>query len=326
MMSERRFEFTDAKAHKFWSISLAGSSHTVQFGRIGTAGQTQTKEFSIAAEAQRSYEKLIDEKLRKGYVEVTEGNGSTSAPASSPATGTAGSTTSIHSATATQKSEQETTAGDPDGPAGHASCEADAPDRVPDLSDAAVDIQSVAEPLSETLEITRIIRLDPSDWFRATWRGLTPLPRPEPAPFHRQEALGRLLAIPTPVYGARKDWSKAQISPSLSREEAHFWFAAMTVFPGSTREIATRIGQEPLMGEVSLEDARQAIGLAHPAITAEIMLPLANLFSLAELVELMLNPDRFPPSKSLHHIRTGSPVADLILCFRNHLLPYLTDA
>ncbi len=85
-MSERRFEFTDAKSHKFWSIRLVGNTHTVQFGRIGTGDQSQTKEFSTEAEAQRSYEKLIDEKLRKGYVEVMGEKGPSSAPPSpSPA-------------------------------------------------------------------------------------------------------------------------------------------------------------------------------------------------------------------------------------------------
>jgi predicted DNA-binding WGR domain protein len=42
----------------------------VQFGRIGTAGQTQTKTFSSADAAQKAADKLIAEKTGKGYVEV----------------------------------------------------------------------------------------------------------------------------------------------------------------------------------------------------------------------------------------------------------------
>ncbi len=36
--------------------------------------------------------------------------------------------------------------------------------------------------LSENVE-KRSIDLNPEDWFWATWRNLTPLPRPEPQPF-----------------------------------------------------------------------------------------------------------------------------------------------
>lgn len=49
---------------------MEGASHTVRFGRIGTGGQAQTKEFSSEAEAKKSYDKLIAEKVRMGYVEV----------------------------------------------------------------------------------------------------------------------------------------------------------------------------------------------------------------------------------------------------------------
>lgn len=43
---------------------------TVRYGRIGTAGQTQTKTFSDEARATREVQKLIAEKVKKGYFEV----------------------------------------------------------------------------------------------------------------------------------------------------------------------------------------------------------------------------------------------------------------
>ncbi len=42
-MSTREFRYVDGSSTKFWRITLDGNSHTVQFGRIGTTGQTQTK-------------------------------------------------------------------------------------------------------------------------------------------------------------------------------------------------------------------------------------------------------------------------------------------
>ncbi len=44
----------------------------MHFGRIGTAGQTQTKDFASPEAAQVEHNKLIAEKLRKGYVTVAE--------------------------------------------------------------------------------------------------------------------------------------------------------------------------------------------------------------------------------------------------------------
>ena len=67
----RTFTYSDAKSHKFWNIDLQGEKLTVTYGRIGTAGQTQTKEFADAAKAQKEHDKLVKEKLAKGYVETT---------------------------------------------------------------------------------------------------------------------------------------------------------------------------------------------------------------------------------------------------------------
>src|SRR5262245_21659509 len=69
----RTFEFKDGKSNKFWNIELKGKSFTVTYGRIGTDGQTQTKEFADAAKAKAAHDKLVAEKLGKGYVETTSG-------------------------------------------------------------------------------------------------------------------------------------------------------------------------------------------------------------------------------------------------------------
>ena len=67
--SVRHFEFIGGSSRKFWDISTSGNSFTVRFGRIGTAGQSQTKTFADEVKAKHEAEKLIAEKLRKGYVE-----------------------------------------------------------------------------------------------------------------------------------------------------------------------------------------------------------------------------------------------------------------
>src|SRR5688572_33419399 len=79
-MTTRRFEFSEGTSNKFWTITLDGSSHSVNYGRIGTAGQTQTAEFGSEAEARKSYDKLVAEKLKKGYVEKNGSGGPVAVP------------------------------------------------------------------------------------------------------------------------------------------------------------------------------------------------------------------------------------------------------
>ncbi len=69
----RRFELEDGTSSKFWEIAVAESAHTVRYGRLGTAGQSKTKDFPSAAAAERDAEKLVAEKVKKGYVEVGGG-------------------------------------------------------------------------------------------------------------------------------------------------------------------------------------------------------------------------------------------------------------
>jgi predicted DNA-binding WGR domain protein len=90
-MSRREFQYADEKSDKFWHIELADSSFTVHFGRTGTNGQTQTKEFGSAEAAKKEYEKLIAEKVKKGYTETSAGGGgggggAAAAPAKAQAT------------------------------------------------------------------------------------------------------------------------------------------------------------------------------------------------------------------------------------------------
>jgi predicted DNA-binding WGR domain protein len=66
----RRFEFVGSTSAKFWSIRLDGKDVIVCFGRIGSAGQNQTKTFPSEAKADEHAAKLIAEKLAKGYREV----------------------------------------------------------------------------------------------------------------------------------------------------------------------------------------------------------------------------------------------------------------
>jgi len=77
----RRFEFAEGSSNKFWQVQQQGASLLLQWGRIGTNGQSQTKDFAGDAKAKSEADKLIAEKKKKGYVEVTPVAGGPAAPA-----------------------------------------------------------------------------------------------------------------------------------------------------------------------------------------------------------------------------------------------------
>jgi len=69
---KRVFVFQDFKSQKFWSVDVEGVNVTVNYGRLGTDGQTQVKTFDTPEKAQAQAERLIAEKTKKGYVETQE--------------------------------------------------------------------------------------------------------------------------------------------------------------------------------------------------------------------------------------------------------------
>ena len=69
---KRVFVFQDFKSQKFWSIEVVGTDVTVNYGKLGTDGQTQVKNYATTEEAEKAAGKLIAEKTKKGYVETAE--------------------------------------------------------------------------------------------------------------------------------------------------------------------------------------------------------------------------------------------------------------
>lgn len=69
---KRELIYMDAKSSKFWNIAQEGAAHTVTYGRIGSAGQSASKSFASEELARKDAEKLIKEKLGKGYVDAGE--------------------------------------------------------------------------------------------------------------------------------------------------------------------------------------------------------------------------------------------------------------
>src|SRR5262245_11725746 len=163
----REFHFTEGSSNKFWRIQIENDSFTVRYGRIGTQGQEQTKSYDDAAEAEKEYNKLVAEKLKKGYVEI----GGAQAPAPSP----------VDKATPAKKGD---TGKGKDRKASEKETTSSAPEAEPSIP-GALRQSSSATPLSRSVK--HELHLDPTDWFWAMWRDPEPLARPQPPEFDQAD-------------------------------------------------------------------------------------------------------------------------------------------
>jgi uncharacterized protein YfeS len=59
------------KSHKFWCIDYSGYDFSVNYGKSGSIGKFEIKEFETEEECLKQAEKLIRSKEKKGYVEDT---------------------------------------------------------------------------------------------------------------------------------------------------------------------------------------------------------------------------------------------------------------
>ncbi len=65
----KTYIYQDEKSHKFWAVEQQRNELHINWGKVGTNGQSQVKSFADAAAAEKAELKLIAEKVKKGYVE-----------------------------------------------------------------------------------------------------------------------------------------------------------------------------------------------------------------------------------------------------------------
>lgn len=64
--------FEEGTSSKFWRARVEGKTLYVNYGKIGSNGQTQVKDFGDATQAKAEYDKLVREKRKKGYDDAGE--------------------------------------------------------------------------------------------------------------------------------------------------------------------------------------------------------------------------------------------------------------
>jgi len=318
-MSTRLFHFQDDKSDKFWQITVEGSSHTVHFGRRGTTGQAQTKDFGSDAEAQKSAEKLIAEKVKKGYLEEAEGAATSAptprvppAPKAKPASETDEPDPVLESRVVVAPAKVKAAPAKADEPAGEAP--------------AAVAAAAPPAPLLvvDTNEPRRI-DLAPDEWRWATWRTFEPRPRPEAPPFDLEEAAARLAKVP--ASGWQWSWDRARISTALTREEAAFWLDAMVSasYHTTPKELAASLKAGGVKSKLTLEQALTKVRKSGRELDKEIVIPLSNLGSAAEIVAAVIRDERELRNSKTRQAWT-LPFQAICEGLREYVLPCLTDA
>jgi predicted DNA-binding WGR domain protein len=72
-------EFEEGTSSKFWRARVEGKTLYVNYGKIGSNGQTQVKELADAGAAKAEYDKLVRDKRKKGYEEPAGGGAAAAA-------------------------------------------------------------------------------------------------------------------------------------------------------------------------------------------------------------------------------------------------------
>lgn len=69
---KKAFVCRDEKSHKFWTVHAEGDSLCVNYGKHGSVGKYEIKEFSSETQCAHETEKLIRQKRKKGYEEAPD--------------------------------------------------------------------------------------------------------------------------------------------------------------------------------------------------------------------------------------------------------------
>jgi predicted DNA-binding WGR domain protein len=82
---EVSLQVVEGGAKKFWRARVEEGSLYVNFGRIGTAGQTQVKDLGSEAKARAELDKVAGSKRRKGYEDAGDAVAGAAPVAKAPA-------------------------------------------------------------------------------------------------------------------------------------------------------------------------------------------------------------------------------------------------
>ncbi|MDI7237578.1 WGR domain-containing protein, partial [Leptospira santarosai] len=203
---KQELTYQDGSSNKFWNIEVSGNSFTVTYGKIGTSGQTQTKTFDNEDKCLKEAQKLLSEKLKKGYQGTGEVVASTSSPKS------AKNKTEIPEIKSAQ-TKQTTETND------KASIARESQTHFQN-GNHKIEEKKLKEPIEKTLGLSK-------EELSVRFNIAAILPKEKPQSFDLKTRIEQLSSLKSGIEGS-VDWTDQNIPLFMNKQEAHFWFLALT--------------------------------------------------------------------------------------------------
>ncbi len=321
-MSQESFEFKDGTSNKFWTICLEGTSFTVNFGKIGTPGQTQTKTFDDENEAKTAYDKLVAEKVKKGYVQV---------PGSAPSLAARSSNVVAFKFASDEAGSDDEPKIRQNKKGATALAEKSAGEEL----ESGSSLEDKSDLTAKQINSEERINLRPEDYMWCSWLPrVVNLRKPEPPPFDRDTVLKRFSDMSNDGYKWIPALRKKISTPvQLSREEAEFWWRAVDKFtqmPGANVASDRETNMACKMTKEKLFEYLQTVRLSGDITTADMdRLFNTSAYYTNELTDQLafLLCALCPPWDLVQY--ASGQYEDFAFCimhqFREMVLPYLPD-
>ncbi|EMS83960.1 DUF4132 domain-containing protein [Leptospira noguchii] len=293
---KHQLTYQDGSSNKFWNIEAEGNSFTVTYGKIGTSGQTQTKTFDTEDKCQKEAQKLLSEKLKKGYQssgEETVGTTTTSPKPTQTQSVSKAKTPSTNENEATSKtsSENGTTAQSSSQSENHAATTHSK------NGINKIETKKLKEPIAKTLGFSNENLKIPSN--------IVPVhPKEEPKPFDLKTRIEQLSTLKKGSSWWSVDWTNQNIPLFMSKQEAHFWFLALSCMEvleheekkdkRTIQKLQDFLNSQTIDGNLTLEKAmnlleREGDTWKEKRITppSYIALPFYHLFGLEKVIHFL---------------------------------------
>ncbi|EMJ92678.1 DUF4132 domain-containing protein [Leptospira alstonii] len=292
---KHQLTYQDGSSNKFWNIEVSENSFTVTYGKIGTSGQTQTKTFDNEDKCLKEAQKLLSEKLKKGYQNSgeTEIAVATASPKLAEKKPAKSKTETLETNGAKTEAKQTTDKSATNGSATHKAAETNSKNGIN---------KTEAKKLKERIEKT--LGLSKED-LQIRSNVVPILPKEEPKPFDLKTRIERLSSLKRGDYGRNVDWTNQDIPLFMSKQEAHFWFLVLSKMETiddyedkknkrTIQKLQEFLDSQTIDGNLSLEKAmtlleRKEDRWEEKRITppSYITLPFYHLFGLEKTVHFL---------------------------------------
>ncbi|UZN06871.1 DUF4132 domain-containing protein [Leptospira santarosai] len=280
---KQELTYQDGSSNKFWNIEVSGNSFTVTYGKIGTSGQTQTKTFDNEDKCLKEAQKLLSEKLKKGYQGTGEVVASTSSPKSAK---NKTETSEIKSAQTKQTTATNGKVASHEIQKTHSQ-----------NGTHTIEEKKLKEPIEKTLGLSK-------EELSVRFNIAAILPKEEPQSFDLKTKIEQLSSLKRGSGWWNVDWTDQNIPLFMNKQEAHFWFLALTCMENLDgyeeqnkrviQKLQDFLNSQTIDGNLALEKAmnlleRQEDSRKEKRITppSYITIPFYTLFGLEKTIHFL---------------------------------------